>query len=458
NPCSSNPCPDNKLCYPDFVLKTFICRDCCQPLGMQDGRITNAQITASSYYNWSQCRYHFARLNRQSTTRTSYDSSWCAKVNKRGEYVEVNLGSKMTVTKVATQGRDIAYSVKQWVTMYTLSYSSNRQTWTEYVGEGSQVKRFTGNTDTTSVVTNELPVPIKAQYIRIVAYSWHQHISMTLELYGCEGGCKDLIYLDCIKDNYFPGHVIKNFTITSSIAGLKMCQIKCYLEDHCVSYNLGPVQGQSRTCELNTADNLTYPAKVVPKEGYEYCPIKNPCSSNPCPANKLCYPDFVLKTFICRDCSQPLGMQDGRITNAQITGSSFKNKNCHYHFARLNRQKTTPTPYDSSWCAKNQKRGEYVEVDLGSKMTVTKVATQGRDIAYSVKQWVTMYTLSYSSNRDTWTEYVGEGSQVKRFTGNTDTTSVVINELPVPIKAQYIRVVVYSWYWRISMRLELYGC
>jgi len=47
------------------------------------------------------------------------------------------------------------------------------------------LQRFIANTERTSVVTNELPLPIKAQYIRVVAYSWNQHISMRLELYGC---------------------------------------------------------------------------------------------------------------------------------------------------------------------------------------------------------------------------------------------------------------------------------
>ncbi|KAK3730726.1 hypothetical protein QZH41_005000 [Actinostola sp. cb2023] len=164
------------------VMKTI---DCSQPLGVQDGSIPDNHITASGQYA-SYCAPYFARLHRQ--RQSLFDSSWCARYNKIGEFVQVNLGSIKTVTKVATQGRKPNADYKdyiEFVTMYTLSYSNDQATWTDYVGDDSCIKRFIVNTDTTSVVTNELPLPIKAQYIRVVAYSWNQHISMKLELYGC---------------------------------------------------------------------------------------------------------------------------------------------------------------------------------------------------------------------------------------------------------------------------------
>ncbi|KAK3743984.1 hypothetical protein QZH41_010793 [Actinostola sp. cb2023] len=160
--------------------------DCSQPLGVQDGSIPNKHIIASSQYSNSRCPSYFARLHRQ--RQSSLDSSWCARYKKVGEFVQVNLGSIKTVTKVATQGREVSASYKaynQFVTMYALSYSNDQTTWTDYVGDDSCIKRFIANTDTTSVVTNELPLPIKAQYIRVVVYSWNRHISMRLELYGC---------------------------------------------------------------------------------------------------------------------------------------------------------------------------------------------------------------------------------------------------------------------------------
>jgi hypothetical protein len=70
----------------------------------------------------------------------------------------------------------------------------------------------------------------------------------------------------------FSGHVIKTFRVLTP--GLETCQHKCFMEANCVSYNLGPIKGQIRSCELSDADHVTDPGDVVAKEGFEYCPIK----------------------------------------------------------------------------------------------------------------------------------------------------------------------------------------
>lgn len=44
------------------------------------------------------------------------------------------------------------------------------------------------------------------------------------------------------------------------------------------------------------------------------------------------------------------------------------------------------------------------------------------------------------------------------FSGNTDRDTVVSHELNPPIRARYIRFRPETWYGRISMRVELYGC
>ena len=47
---------------------------------------------------------------------------------------------------------------------------------------------------------------------------------------------------------------------------------------------------------------------------------------------------------------------------------------------------------------------------------------------------------------------------MQHFVGNEDKTTVVTHELPVPIKARYVRVVAQKWQGRPCMRIELYGC
>ncbi|KAK3736752.1 hypothetical protein QZH41_018484, partial [Actinostola sp. cb2023] len=110
-------------------------------------------------------------------------------------------------------------------------------------------------------------------------------------------GCRELRFLDCVKNQTLTGHVISTFPLLTPV--LRQCQHKCFVENKCVSYNLGPLQGQVRSCELNAADNSTRPTFLVSKEGYGYCAIRNPCLSNPCPVERLCTPDLSWDTFNC---------------------------------------------------------------------------------------------------------------------------------------------------------------
>jgi len=48
----------------------------------------------------------------------------------------------------------------------------------------------------------------------------------------------------------------------------------CFHDDKCISYNLGPVEGEITTCELNEVDHVTHSHDVIDKQGYKYCPIK----------------------------------------------------------------------------------------------------------------------------------------------------------------------------------------
>ncbi|XP_031574102.1 EGF-like repeat and discoidin I-like domain-containing protein 3 [Actinia tenebrosa] len=327
-----------------------------------------------------------------------------------------------------------------------------------------------------------------------------------------EDGCKVLDFLDCQKNKTLTGHVIKSFRILAP--GLEDCQHKCYIEDNCVSYNLGPVKGVVRSCDLNDADHWMCPHHVVQKEGFEYCPIKNRCSSSPCPSNKLCLPDFSWDTFSCVDgvwtqwtswtachdlpdcprirtrnctnpaapqnigtnctgndmetkecqipvvnttgCENPLGMEDRTILDSQITASSTYYNN-HPFFApsaaRLNNQHVDSVTI-GAWTAGGSQRGEYIQVDLGRVKMVTKIATQGRP--RHSHEWVTEYSVSYSNNTMDWKNYYGDC--VKKFPGNLDMNTVVTNKIDIPIIARHIRVIVLDYRTRATMRMELYGC
>ncbi|XP_022810271.1 uncharacterized protein LOC111347272, partial [Stylophora pistillata] len=95
-------------------------KDCQKPLGMENGAISNEQITASSqwnaYYAPSQGRLH----SKQSGVKWR---SWSASVNDNNQWLQVALEIQyMKITAVATQGLS-EYS--EWVTKYKLQYSGD---------------------------------------------------------------------------------------------------------------------------------------------------------------------------------------------------------------------------------------------------------------------------------------------------------------------------------------------
>ncbi|XP_048587363.1 retinoschisin-like [Nematostella vectensis] len=170
----SRKSPENK-CIPGCVFNQY-------PLGMEDGRIPDSSITASSSWN-SGLSPHYGRLNNQ-LVRGQHSGAWAARNLRTGEYLQVDLGRVMWVTHVATQGRPQGSS--QWVTEYSVEYSLTGDQWQSYQDENGVIKVFPGNSDKTTVVKHEFFPVIKARFVRIVVRAWQEHITMRAEFYGCE--------------------------------------------------------------------------------------------------------------------------------------------------------------------------------------------------------------------------------------------------------------------------------
>ena len=49
------------------------------------------------------------------------------------------------------------------------------------------LKVFDGNEDSATVVVNKLTKVVRARFIRVLPIEWHKHISMRIEIYGCQG-------------------------------------------------------------------------------------------------------------------------------------------------------------------------------------------------------------------------------------------------------------------------------
>lgn len=113
-----------ELCVDSFLFCYFSKSvECLTPLGMESGKITDGQVTASSYYNGDD-RYapKHGRLNKVSGLSGSL-GAWAAGQKNIHQWIQVDLGvQNMAVTRVATQGR---HNDEEWVISYKLQYSNN---------------------------------------------------------------------------------------------------------------------------------------------------------------------------------------------------------------------------------------------------------------------------------------------------------------------------------------------
>ena len=103
------------------------------PLGLEDGRVPDPLIRASSSQSY-YCKPFNARLNRRRVGRQG--GAWCAKRSDRNQWLLADFGALTRVKAVATQGRQ---NSAQWVTKYYLAFSKNGYQFFPYK-EGGKTK------------------------------------------------------------------------------------------------------------------------------------------------------------------------------------------------------------------------------------------------------------------------------------------------------------------------------
>ena len=107
----------------------------------------------------------------------------------------------------------------------------------------------------------------------------------------------------------------------------------------------------------------------------------------------------------CSECTSPLGMENGRIKNSQITTTGVaKGTEANGWQARLNRnipQYGAWCPYVSGGSKSERNYGQYIQIDLVNLTTITGIATQGRHPSRGIEH-VTNYKISYSKDSRKW--------------------------------------------------------
>ncbi|KAM7180046.1 coagulation factor V-like isoform 2-T2 [Macrochelys suwanniensis] len=177
--------PTDSYNRPTLRMELLGCevKGCSLPLGMENGEIKNAQITASSYKKswYNSWESSLARLNQQGRT-----NAWQAKSNNNQQWLQIDLLKVKKITAITTQGCK-SMSAEQFVKTYAILYSEEGTEWKPYMDDPTSVgKVFVGNEDSSGQVKHFLNPPIFSRFIRIVPKTWNRSIALRVELFGCD--------------------------------------------------------------------------------------------------------------------------------------------------------------------------------------------------------------------------------------------------------------------------------
>ncbi|XP_067031048.1 lactadherin-like [Acropora muricata] len=260
------------------------------------------------------------------------------------------------------------------------------------------------------------------------------------------------IVTSCTASYSVQGQALQNHKFKEETAErIVDCIALCTAYPGCHSSNLYRID---KRCELNDKTHASHPEDMIHVPYTIY--MENIFRPMPCKNNLDCGRQMICSSsLICEECRiQPLGMENGEIPNEAVKASSYFRSRTIPWRARLNNMETIG--FAGAWCTLQNAIGEYLQIDLGKKRVVNKIATQGRPWTTDI-QWVTSYKLLFSSDEANWNEYQNNGV-VKVFTANSDGGTIVSHKLSPRISTRYVRFSVLSWYGHICMRVELYGC
>lgn len=115
-------------------IVSFSTAKCDEPMGVENGRISDAQLSASSarFNNDKRFGGHRARLNLE-----SWPAGWSAKTYDSRPWLQIDFGIEKMVTAIATQGLGHSTS-KEWVKTFKVAVSDDGITWFVLQSDGRE--------------------------------------------------------------------------------------------------------------------------------------------------------------------------------------------------------------------------------------------------------------------------------------------------------------------------------
>lgn len=108
-----------------------------------------------------------------------------------------------------------------------------------------------------------------------------------------------------------------------------------------------------------------------------------------------------------------------------------------------------------SWKPRNTTAGEWIQVKLNRVETVFAIATQG---SHKFKEWTTFYSVSYALDDKDFKNVQDQSGATMVFEGNTDRNTVVLNNLPAPVTARYVRILPVNYHKGMCLRFDVITC
>ncbi|KAK7097925.1 hypothetical protein V1264_004829 [Littorina saxatilis] len=434
-------------------------------------------------------------------------AAWMSDSNDDKPWVGVHFETLVTVKGVTTTG---GLGLGTWVTQYKLQYRYDNSAplywYTSLPGSGAQV--FTGNSDASTPVTNNIDLPFAARQVFLYPVNWTvSSPALRWELQGC-------LEDECTPDYAVSGPLIvpdDNITVSSvsdpqhDAFGARLHVIAVDMKLSCwrpatldtsqwiqVDFERVEVlrgvstRGNPTAAEWVTSYLLLFRPDVSKDGDVSFKPYEEPygtvkvfsgnTDSNTTVTNYLkshiptqhvriqpqswqAHIALQLDILVCQTGCQEQGLIKD-VSDEQLTATSSE---AHHGPAMVRLQPAgSPTSplgtdhlYSGGWQAQFARQNEYIQVSLDLPQEIRAISTQGR---HGSSNWVTSYSLTFSIDAKIWNNYTYDDTgSTMVFSGNYDADTVHKHYL-TPFQAQYVRLHPVTWHGAVAMRWELHGC
>ncbi|XP_069142051.1 lactadherin-like [Argopecten irradians] len=149
-------------------------------------------------------------------------------------------------------------------------------------------------------------------------------------------------------------------------------------------------------------------------------------------------------------CSDHLISGPNGVNNSALSASSQSANNLY----KVSSLRLTHCPL-CGWIPDVKERSQYVQVDFPKTSVIMAVLTRGQG---KNAQYVSSYTMYISDDGVTWESIKHDDGTIRIFDGNTDDSSLNLQEFKDPVLVKSVRLAIETWNKMPVLKMELIGC